>query len=90
MKIAEGKYSGSEFSSVIQPYQEYSLRTLALETLVVILLSMTRFNEELERKQGEADLIKEEAKDLPIEGSSEKTKTTIDTDSEDDNMHMEA
>ena len=54
-KIAQGKYSKSEYSLVIQPEQEVQLRNLALESLVQMMNALDKFLDELENPIGLKD-----------------------------------
>jgi brefeldin A-inhibited guanine nucleotide-exchange protein len=50
-KIAQGKYLRSEYSTVINPQQEPTLKVLALESLVNLVKSLVLFQEEYKAKQ---------------------------------------
>ena len=51
-KIAQGKYSKTEYALVIQPEQELQLRILALDGLVQMILALDKFMDDLEKDQG--------------------------------------
>ena len=49
-KIAQGKYSKTEYNTIIQPTQEYTLKTLALDSIVSLCKSLAKFTEDIENQ----------------------------------------
>lgn len=62
-KIAQGKYSKTEYNTVIQPVQEHTLKTLALESIIAFCKSLVRFTDEVEEmtKISKASLVSQAA-----------------------------
>ena len=75
-KVAQGKYTRPEYSTVIQPNQEYNLRGLAIESIVNMVRNLVNFTEE-NRVRIEKDPKKEEnghdETDIDIEESKDQT-----------------
>jgi len=78
-KIAQGKYSKSEYSLVIQQEQEVQLRVLALESLVQMINALEKLLDELENKGDNKDDSK--MSDIQVQDISDQSFNGFDLNS---------
>jgi len=68
-KIAQGKYSRPEYSSIITANQAQQLKTLALESLVKLVKSLVQYTQDHQKKLEDALKFKK------VKSAEEETET---------------
>jgi brefeldin A-inhibited guanine nucleotide-exchange protein len=71
VKIAQGKYSKSEYANLIHPHEEHILRSLALETLVSMVKSIASFAQEFDVHHDPTELGRKTRSGTTTYGSEE-------------------